>query len=1084
MKHITRRFSGLLLLGASWLGPASHAHEGYHSSPDPAAIQAQFHSEAAPASAHEPAADVVPPVGYGTVMAASFGAFRPLVRSYFDTINFYVESDNVPDSSRQPNLMVGITSWQQQIPVATSYFPSTTNSEKDSGSIGFGQPNVWRLPLVPTPSANPIPISQGNFQRGAVAVAADGIAIFNPRNNSGRLSYEIGELDLYGGHCGLADDYHYHIAPVHLQEVVGIDKPIAWALDGYPIYGYDEPDGSPRQPLDAEGGHDYGTWNYHYHAIGSTATGPAAPYLPAAFHGTVINFGGQVDGQPEVQNMRRSDTGGYTAKAVSDASIIAYKNPVALAVDPSGHLVESSTGTPSPNDFLMRVEVNGTTYDECWRINRQANPKTMTVTWRLPTISPTTTTYESGGNRLTAYGMAAFSLQKLPDTGQTIDATTTPGEDSDYTINPPSYTDHGDGTISDEVTGLMWQKIDHGESTWENAMAQASSVTTGGYTDWRLPTPTELLSIINFNNGNPAALNTTYFPAGTAHYWWTSDIYGSDATRVWSVNSGGGLGPKPKSETISAGGTLDYHARYVRGAEPSNGHNYHNNLDGTITDLDTGLMWTQVPASARSWTAALDYAESLTFAGHSDWRLPNIKELQTLTDYTLTTARQTSEAVAPLNRVLFPTATTPATAYWSSTALRSGGNQTPTSAWLVEFGVNNTVPAANGPPRGAQGLISYEVMTSTYPLFSVRTATLATGPTITTQPNPYQTVTVGQIATLTVAATGTAPITYQWRKDGAPITGATNATLAISTLQHSDLGTYTVVISNPAGQTTSSPAVLALGTSRLANLSVRSHAGSGNDTLTMGFVVGSGASPTLLVRGVGPALSVFGVPGVLADPVLTVRSQTGTIVATNDDWGSATNTIQISAAAAKSGAFALTSTGLDAAVLTSLSSGPFTAQLNPKADAAGTALIEAYAQSLDTTTAPLVNLSARTRAGTDSEVLIAGFVVTGDEPKRLLIRAVGPTLGDFGVTGVLADPQLALFRSGATTPIDQNDNWSASSTAQEISAIAARLGAFALPAGSRDAVLLLVVEPGAYTAQVSGVSATTGIALLEIYDAP
>ena len=130
-------------------------------------------------------------------MAASFGAFRPRVRSYWDATTFYVESDNVPDNTRMPNLMVGITSWQQQIPLPTSYFAYTTNPEKDTKSIGYGKPNVWRLPLVPVPSDAPIPISAGNFQRGAIAVGADGIAIFNPRNNTGRVSYEIGELDVF-----------------------------------------------------------------------------------------------------------------------------------------------------------------------------------------------------------------------------------------------------------------------------------------------------------------------------------------------------------------------------------------------------------------------------------------------------------------------------------------------------------------------------------------------------------------------------------------------------------------------------------------------------------------------------------------------------------------------------------------------------------------------------------------------------------------------------------------------------------------------------------------------------------------------
>ena len=304
------------------------------------------------------------PAGYGAAMAASFGAFKPRVRSYFDATTFYVESDNVPDNSRMPTPMVGITSWQQQIPLPASYFASTTNPERDQGSLGYGKPNVWRLPLVPTPSASPIPISAGNFQRGAIALGADGIAIFNPRNNTGRVAYEIGELDLYGGHCGLADDYHYHIAPVHLQGVTGIEKPIAWALDGYPIYGYTEPDGTARQGLDAEGGHNHGAWSYHYHAIGSAATGPAAPYLPTAFHGTVVNFGGQVDGQPTIGSLRQSGTGGYTAQPVAGARIIAFKNPVALDPDAAGNFVESLTGVPSPDQFLMRVQIGGATYDK------------------------------------------------------------------------------------------------------------------------------------------------------------------------------------------------------------------------------------------------------------------------------------------------------------------------------------------------------------------------------------------------------------------------------------------------------------------------------------------------------------------------------------------------------------------------------------------------------------------------------------------------------------------------------------------------------------------------------------------------
>lgn len=656
----------------------------------------------------------------GALMATSFAPFKPKVRYYWDDAYFYEESDGMPDTALMPNLMVGITAWQQQIPLPASYFAGTTNPEGNVGSLGYHQPNVWRLPLVPVPSGtNSIVISAGNFQRGAIAVAANGIPIFNPRNNRGEFSYAIGELDQYGGHCGLADDYHYHIVPVHLQSVLGTNKPAAWAMDGYSIYGYTEPDGTTRQSLDADGGHDVGSgWGYHYHAIGSAATGPQNPYMMNAFHGTVVNFGGQVDPQPEVSPLRASGTGGYAAQPVAGAAIIAFKNPVALTNDALGNFIESLTGTPSNDQYLMRYTVGATSYDLCWRLNRNVNPKTLTITWRLPTISPTTTTYNNGNNRLTTYPMAAPSLAKLPDTGQTLDATGIFGEDSDYTLNAPSFSDNGNGTITDNVTGLMWQKTDSGEGIWDSAVTNAASLTDGGYTDWRLPTPTELFSILNHNN-NPA-LNSIYFvnnPSGTPDYWWTSDIYGSDATKVWCANAGGGLGPKPKSETLSAGGSFRYYARYVRGAKATNGHNHLNNCDGTITDLDTGLMWSQVPSSSLSWSGALAYAENLTLAGYTDWRLPNVKELQTLVDFTLATATTTNGILPCLNRTLFPTAT--ATAYWSSTSVKAG---TPTQAWLVEFGINNSVPVASGPTRGSQGIVSYELYGSTYPVFAVRTA--------------------------------------------------------------------------------------------------------------------------------------------------------------------------------------------------------------------------------------------------------------------------------------------------------------------------------------------------------------------------
>ncbi|CAN5823821.1 hypothetical protein BH11VER1_BH11VER1_24140 [soil metagenome] len=179
-------------------------------------------------------------------------------------------------------MMVGITAWQQQVPLPQAY----------TGS------NAWRIPLHPVVANEPASI-KGRFLRGAIALAVNGIPIFNPQNNRGEVSAEIGELDQWGGHCGRADDYHYHAAPLHLQSVVGQGLPIAYALDGYPIYGLSEPDGSAVGKLDVCNGHELPGIGYHYHA--STKY----PYVNGGFHGEVVEAEGQVDPQPRARTVRQ-----------------------------------------------------------------------------------------------------------------------------------------------------------------------------------------------------------------------------------------------------------------------------------------------------------------------------------------------------------------------------------------------------------------------------------------------------------------------------------------------------------------------------------------------------------------------------------------------------------------------------------------------------------------------------------------------------------------------------------------------------------------------------------------------------------
>ncbi len=225
-----------------------------------------------------PRAGIQPERSNRPAQAAVFEAFAPKVRVRWDEKFLLVESNGLPSH----NMMVGITAWQQQVPLPQNY----------TGA------NAWQIPLVPVVAKEPRSI-KGQFLRGAIALAANGIPIFNPQNNRGEVSQEIGELDQWGGHCGRADDYHYHAAPLHLQSVVGKGQPVAYALDGYPILGLTEQDGSQPSGLDGFNGHMTAI-GYHYHASNKY------PYVNGGFHGEVVERDGQVDPQPRANGVREA----------------------------------------------------------------------------------------------------------------------------------------------------------------------------------------------------------------------------------------------------------------------------------------------------------------------------------------------------------------------------------------------------------------------------------------------------------------------------------------------------------------------------------------------------------------------------------------------------------------------------------------------------------------------------------------------------------------------------------------------------------------------------------------------------------
>jgi formylglycine-generating enzyme required for sulfatase activity len=223
---------------------------------------------------------------------------------------------------------------------------------------------------------------------------------------------------------------------------------------------------------------------------------------------------------------------------------------------------------------------------------------------------------------------------RLPDTGQRERYSGTHREDGDVIVNAMSFTDNLDGTVTDNVTGLMWQKADGGEMIFENAGAYSAGLSLGGYADWRLPTCRELMGINRYDRVNPA-LDTAIFTKTLAEYWWTSERRADDSTRVWVVNAGGGIGAHPKSETVSAGGIRRIHVRAVRDPISTEfpGGQFTDRGDGTVRDNWTGLIWQQAPSAGTvTWEEALAFAAALSLGGRTDWRVPNVKELQSLTD--------------------------------------------------------------------------------------------------------------------------------------------------------------------------------------------------------------------------------------------------------------------------------------------------------------------------------------------------------------------------------------------------------------------------------------------------------------------
>lgn len=303
-------------------------------------------------------------------------------------------------------------------------------------------------------------------------------------------------------------------------------------------------------------------------------------------------------------------------------------------------------------------------------------------------------------------------------------------------------------------------------------------------------------------------------------------------------------------------------------------------------------------------------------------------------------------------------------------------------------------------------------------------------------------------------------------------------------------GVYPVTLTatNAGGSATLDLSIVINPAAKPVNFSVMAAAGGGGDALTVGFIVdGSGSEQTLL-RAIGPTLAEFGVAHPLPDPVLSLYDSTPSLVAANSAWGGGA---ALAAAFSATGAFALPASSKDDALLETLPTGSYTCVATSASADSGLALVELYDADTAVPTAHLANLSGLARVGALGAPLSGGFVIAGSQPKQILLRGVGPTLAEFGLAGVLAQPKLTVFDQSGLV-IATNTAWGdapvagpspvVANAAAASGAIMSSVGAFPLAPGSRDCAMIVTLPPGSYSVQVDGLNGGVGYALFEYYE--
>jgi YVTN family beta-propeller protein len=372
-------------------------------------------------------------------------------------------------------------------------------------------------------------------------------------------------------------------------------------------------------------------------------------------------------------------------------------------------------------------------------------------------------------------------------------------------------------------------------------------------------------------------------------------------------------------------------------------------------------------------------------------------------------------------------------------------------------------------------------------------------PSFTSQPQS-QTVEMGSPVVFAVQVGSSSGLTFRWSLNGAPLAdtadviGSSTAMLYVGGSSAANMaGVFACTATTPAGTAVSNPATLSVVTSptpgRLINISSRAFVGTGDKIMIAGFAVAGSGSKTVLLRGIGPALANFQVTGSLPSPVLSLFDSAvpANLITEDTGWSTAPSLpagpwkgLVVPASAtpgdfSQANAFALSPGSGDSAIKVTVPAGNYTSQI---AGGTGVALAEIYDMDASNSPTQILNISSRAFVGTGSNLLIAGFVISGSTSQTVLIRASGPALSALGVSGTIPDPELELFDASQNL-VSSEFGWGGS---RQVSGVAKSVGAFTWsdPA-SNDSAILVTLPPGSYTAQASGKSGDTGVALIEVY---